>query len=379
MAVDRRARRRIERQPERREARPRARRRTPVGAVGCPRRASGAAHAVGPRHASCGSRAIPPRGAAPGVGIVSHRWLRCRSSPIHPVRGRVSPCPSWTALPWRLPQCGCRTVEVAAGRASTGFSTNLAGGCRFVDNRASSGRATRPADRPPERPPDDVDDLVDVLVGLALLGRGPDAAADVVLEEHDRHARPPRRAGRPSAAGCRRSTPRARSSGRCREPGPPSATGDGRAGPCPSNSCGGSGSGRLAVARAARSGSSVVSLPVVAFAPSRRVRRNDTPWGYPPRGSLRDRARSARLAADGPSRSSSSAARRRHVHRLRRDRPERAHPDPRPPRRRRLRRARLPRLWQRGARPPPADPRPTARRSSTSTPTARRRSRVGGT
>ena len=76
VAVDRGARRRVERQSECRGARLRARRRTPVGAVGCPRRASGAAHAVGPRHASCGSRAIPPRGAAPGVGIVSHCWLR---------------------------------------------------------------------------------------------------------------------------------------------------------------------------------------------------------------------------------------------------------------------------------------------------------------
>ena len=184
----------------------------------------------------------------------------CRSSPIHPVRGRVSPCPSWTALPWRLPQCGCRTVEVAAGLRQPGFPRTLPASVDSWITGASSGRATRPADRPPERPPDDVDDLVDVLVGLALLGRRPDAAADVVLEEHDRHARRPRRAGRPSAAGCRRSTPRARSSGRCPEPGPPSATGDGRAGPCPSNSCGGSGSDRLAVARAARSGSSVVSV-----------------------------------------------------------------------------------------------------------------------
>ena len=48
------------------------------------------------------------------------------------------------------------------------------------------------------------------------------------------------------------------------------------------------------------------------------------PGGIGRRGPLRDRARSARLAADGPSRSSSSAARRRHVHRLRSDRPERA-------------------------------------------------------
>jgi hypothetical protein len=50
----------------------------------------------------------------------------CRSSPIHPVRGRVSPCPSWTALPWRLPQCGCRTVEVAAGLRQRGFPRTLA-------------------------------------------------------------------------------------------------------------------------------------------------------------------------------------------------------------------------------------------------------------
>src|SRR6185369_5157342 len=43
-----------------------------------------------------------------------------------------------------------------------------------------------PAHRSPERAADDIDDLVDVLVGLALLGGGPDATTDVVLEDHDR-------------------------------------------------------------------------------------------------------------------------------------------------------------------------------------------------
>ena len=93
-------------------ARRRARRRMRPGGSGCPERASGAARAVRPRHASCGSRAIRPRGATPGVGIGSHRGLSVRSSAVGPVRGRVSPSPSPTALPSHLPQCGCRTVEV---------------------------------------------------------------------------------------------------------------------------------------------------------------------------------------------------------------------------------------------------------------------------
>ena len=108
---------------------------------------------------------------------------RLRSSAVRPVHGRVSPGPSRTALPSRLPQCGCRTVEVRAVRASTGLSTKRCPETRLVDNPAREPpvrlgqRAPCPADRPAERPPDDVDDLVDVLVRLALLGGRPDAAA----------------------------------------------------------------------------------------------------------------------------------------------------------------------------------------------------------
>ena len=60
------------------------------------------------------SRAVSSRGATPGVGIVAHRGREDRSSAVRPVRGRVSPDPSRTALPC-LPQCGCRTLR--RGRA----------------------------------------------------------------------------------------------------------------------------------------------------------------------------------------------------------------------------------------------------------------------
>ena len=113
------------------------------------------------------------------------------------------------------------------------------------------------------------------------------------------------------------------------------------------------------------------SLPIVRAEPARS--RMIPPGGIGRAARLRDRARSARLAADGPSRSSSSAARRRHVHRLRRDRPEpgtsasspaattspsSSSPAPTVAARRSASSCR---------------PRPMARRSSTSTPTARRR------
>ena len=121
-----------------------------------------------------------------------------------------------------------RPLKVAR-RASTGalsreIPRGARDGGRKYRGQPERGRA---ADRPAERPADDVDHLVDVLVGLAALGGRPDAALDVVLEDAGSTARRRRRAARPSAGGCRRSTPRARSSGRCRGPGPPSATGGG--------------------------------------------------------------------------------------------------------------------------------------------------------
>ena len=39
--------------------------------------------------------------------------------------------------------------------------------------------------RPAERPSDDIDDFVDVGIRFAAFGRGPDAAAHVVLENQD--------------------------------------------------------------------------------------------------------------------------------------------------------------------------------------------------
>ena len=190
-----------------------------------------------------------------------------------------------------------------------------------------SARPGGPADRSSERPSDDVDDLVDVLVGLALFGGRPDAAADVILEDQDRRARRLRRAGPRSAGGCRRSTPRARSSGRSPGPGPPSGTGAGRAGPCPWSSCGGSGWGRAGRwGVALRSGSSVVG--------SSSGRRGGAlaeiipPGGIGHRrlGIARRRA-SGRLAADGSPRSRSLVLGRRQAHRSRSDRPERHRAD----------------------------------------------------
>src|SRR6476646_9398351 len=109
-----------------------------------------------------------------------------RSSAVRPVHGRVSPNPSRIALPLRLPQCGCRTVEVRAYPRQRVFP-RISGGRTFRGKpRAASTGPGGPAHRSSERAPDDVDDLVDVLVGLALLRGGPHATADVVLEDHDR-------------------------------------------------------------------------------------------------------------------------------------------------------------------------------------------------
>jgi hypothetical protein len=62
-----------------------------------------------------------------------------------------------------------------------------------VDESAPRRRETRVlgasagADRPAHRPAHDVHHLVDVDVGLAALGRRPDAALDVILEHQQRH------------------------------------------------------------------------------------------------------------------------------------------------------------------------------------------------
>ena len=124
VAVDRCARRRVERQPERGE---------PGVERGVVRRWEGG---VSSTRVGSGSRGRSTTrllwfACHPAARRRSRRRHRvaplaaCRSSPIHPVRGRVSPCPSWTALPWRLPQCGCRTVEVAAGVRQQGFPRTL--------------------------------------------------------------------------------------------------------------------------------------------------------------------------------------------------------------------------------------------------------------
>jgi hypothetical protein len=60
----------------------------------------------------------------------------------------------------------------------------------FVDNwRAARPEPLRPGaapNRAAERSPDDVDDLVDVAIGITVLGGGPHAALDMVLEDEHR-------------------------------------------------------------------------------------------------------------------------------------------------------------------------------------------------
>ena len=93
--------------------------------------------------------------------------------------------------------------------------------------RPRSGGSGAGPDRSAQGAPDDVDDLVDVACpprrARRPCGRSP------ARGPRGRGSRGHRRrlAARRSAAGCRRSIPRARSSGRCRGPGPPCATGVG--------------------------------------------------------------------------------------------------------------------------------------------------------
>ena len=75
-----------------------------------------------------------------------------------------------------------------------------------------------------------------------------------------------RRGARRSAGGCRRSTPRARSSARSPGPGPRSGSGAAPAAPCPCCSCGGTTNGRRA--------------PTAGWS---RPCRDYTPWEYPNR------------------------------------------------------------------------------------------------
>lgn len=56
----------------------------------------------------------------------------------------------------------------------------------FAVGRTRLSGALRRANRSTERAPDDVHDLLDVDIGLATLGRGPDAATNVILEDQDR-------------------------------------------------------------------------------------------------------------------------------------------------------------------------------------------------
>ena len=124
-------------------ARRRARQRRRAGGVGCPRRASGAARAIGPRHASCGSRAI--RRAAPLPTSRSSRTAGRASvfrGPSGSRPGFPEPLADHVTLasaPVRMPDGRGR------GRpASTGFSTNVRGVRRIVDNRPRSAQPGAP-------------------------------------------------------------------------------------------------------------------------------------------------------------------------------------------------------------------------------------------
>ena len=127
VAVDRRARARGQGQARGPPGPRRGRRRRPAGRCG-----------VSSTRVGSGSRGLSTarlHGRVPSVHAAplpaSARLApqaRLRSSPVRPVRGRVSPCPSRTALPSGRPQCGCRTVERPDGPRQRGFSTNWARG-----------------------------------------------------------------------------------------------------------------------------------------------------------------------------------------------------------------------------------------------------------
>ena len=84
------------------------------------------------------------RGTAPGVDSSRTCGRGLRSSPIHPVRGRVSPCPSWTALPSRRPSAGCGPYEAAAMDRQPGYPRTPATARGLVDKCAAlAARARR--------------------------------------------------------------------------------------------------------------------------------------------------------------------------------------------------------------------------------------------
>src|SRR6476469_4903908 len=75
------------------------------------------------------------RGAAPDVGLVSHLSDRFGLPRSIRLRGRVSPYPSWTAVPWRAPVRKPDGTRRPVG-PSTRLSTNARRDGGFVDNSA---------------------------------------------------------------------------------------------------------------------------------------------------------------------------------------------------------------------------------------------------
>jgi hypothetical protein len=139
------------------------------------------------------------------------------------------------ALPGARQWCRRRSVGRTQGSVN-GAYPRLGPGERAIGGQAASVAAPR-TDGPAHAAPDDFHHLFGVGLGLAALDRlspgsrrrdPPSAAAK-------RH-RPPH-AARPSAAGCRCNTPRARSCARCRAPGPPCAPAGAAAGRGPWCSC----------------------------------------------------------------------------------------------------------------------------------------------
>ena len=85
-----------------------------------------------------------PRGAAPGVDS-SRTWALVRFSAVHPVRGRVSPSPSRTALPRVRPSAG-RDATGGPSTASTALSTNRGHGVEsWISPAASRSAVAEPA------------------------------------------------------------------------------------------------------------------------------------------------------------------------------------------------------------------------------------------
>ncbi len=146
---------------------------------------------------------------------LARQWCKAGSVAIHSQTGQPAfPRLLWTSLGlWRNVPTNCRAcgwlglTHACRGNPPPGLSRRWCG-----------------ADRPAHAPSDDLHHLFCIGLRLAGLDGRRETARDVVLHQQQRHSIHRRAQARRSAAGCRCSTRRARSSARHRAPGPPCAT-----------------------------------------------------------------------------------------------------------------------------------------------------------